>query len=88
MAQLSTHCAPNFVLHAAAGHTTSTLLPEEERLTALVAEGYSIVEIAALLALPETSVQALMAEVLRKLGFSDPLELILYSYSLEGRAAM
>jgi DNA-binding NarL/FixJ family response regulator len=86
MAQLSTHCAPNPILHAEAGHTTSTLLPEEERLTALVAEGYSIVEIAAILALPEVSVQALMVEVLHKLGLSDPLELILYRYSLESRA--
>ena len=87
MAQLSTHCAPTSILHAEAGHT-STLLPEEERLTALVSEGYSIVEISATLALPEASVQAQMAEVLRKLGLSDPLELILYRYSLESHPAM
>jgi DNA-binding NarL/FixJ family response regulator len=88
MTQLSSHCQPDSSLHVDAGHARPNLLDDEERLTGLVAEGLSTSEISARLALPASDVQALMAQVLHKLGFSDPLELILYSYSVESRLRM
>jgi DNA-binding NarL/FixJ family response regulator len=88
MTQLSSQCQPDRSLHMDAAHARPNLLDDEERLTALVAEGFSTSEISVRLALPVSDVQALMAQVLHKLGFSDALELILYSYSVESRRHM
>ena len=88
MTQLRSHCPPDSSLHVNAGHARPNLLDDEERLTGLVAQGFSTSEISARLALPVSDVQALMTQLLNKLGFSDPLELILYSYSGESRRRM
>jgi DNA-binding NarL/FixJ family response regulator len=81
MPQLSSNCAPNSTLHADAGYPRQVLLADEERLTALIAEGFSMPEIADRLGLPQECVQALLAQTLQKLGLTDQLELILYTYS-------